>query len=107
MLKSKNLFLLHVSATPYNIECIKKNDLNWREENLIFWDDVVLSEPKLIEENEKYFGKISWKKMLKFNLIQTQMEQSSECLKILVNLNEISHLLINKQILEVLSKNNL
>ena len=95
VLNSENIILLHVSATPYNIDVLKK--LSWNPNNTIRWDDVANSSEYLNAENKKYNGLV---KLLETEKLQAQSDRSEKCSNILENIDQLAHLFINKKYVE-------
>jgi len=96
MIESQNIYVLYVSATPYNISILKK--MNWNTENqVIKWDDIAEQNNDLKQENEKYVG---LKRLNAQNKIKLQSDISKNCVNKLVSFKEIAHIFINKSFVE-------
>jgi SAM-dependent methyltransferase len=101
MFNSNNIYLLYVSATPYNIEIYKQ--MGWNSDTqIVKWDDIASSTNDLAQENNNYNG---LEKLFQQEKIKPQSDQSKECIDNLINFNEIAHLFINKSYVESQEKN--
>jgi len=95
LLDSQNIFLLQVSATPYNVSILTK--MGWSKDKTILWDGVAESDESFKEEYEKYNG---LSKLLSNKKILSQSKKSYECMNDhTVNLKEIGHIFANKEIM--------